>query len=94
MSLWVSILIRLDLHGQETGRSCYMAWAYPDLQPGAGHHPDHSYTFVFGAMIVWLVDRFSQKPPPKKMPSVTDVPARFSTNNQPRRAHSELNESR
>jgi len=92
MSLWVSILIRLDLHGQETGRLLlYGLGLILTFNLGRDITLITLYTFVFGAMIVWLVDRFSQKPPPKKNAQAsTDVPARFSTNNQPRRAHSEL----
>lgn len=68
MSMWVAILARLDLHGQEMGRLLlYGLGLVMTFNLGRDITLITLYTFVFGAMVVWLADRFTRRPLFKKI---------------------------
>ena len=69
MSIWVAILARLDLHGQEMGRiMLYGLGLVLTFNLGRDITLITLYTFVFGAMVIWLAERFSPKRAPPKVP--------------------------
>ena len=58
MSIWVAILARLDLHGQKVGRlSLYGLGLILTFNLGRDITLITLYTFVFGALVVWWMDR-------------------------------------
>ncbi len=67
MSIWVTILIFLDLHGQEMGRlMLYGLGLILTFNLGRDITLITLYTFVFGAMVIWLAERFSRQPSSSK----------------------------
>jgi hypothetical protein len=92
MSIWVAILIRLDLQGQEMGRLLlYGLGLVLTFNLGRDITLITLYTFVFGAMVVWLADRFSRKPSPKRIHGFQQAAhADFQPTLKSSRAHSEV----
>ena len=75
MSIWATILARLDLRGQEMGQLLlYGVGLVLTFNLGRDITLITLYTFVFGAVVVWLADHFSQKPSPKRIQGVQRTP--------------------
>ncbi|MCE0497068.1 MAG: hypothetical protein LV481_03890 [Methylacidiphilales bacterium] len=62
MSIWVAVLARLDLHGQEVGRiPLYGLGLVLTFNLGRDITLITLYTFVFGYVILWCVGRLQKK---------------------------------
>jgi hypothetical protein len=69
MSFWVAILARLDLHGQEVGRiQLYGLGLILTFNLGRDITFITLYTFVFGLIVVWWLDRKKAGQNPKSRP--------------------------
>ncbi len=68
MSIWVAVLARLDLRGQETGRlMLYGLGLILTFNLGRDITLITLYTFVFGAMVIWLAQHYFKEPSPAKI---------------------------
>jgi hypothetical protein len=57
MSLWVAVLARLDLHGEKVGRlPLYCLGLILTFNLGRDITFLTLYTFIFGAVLIWLVE--------------------------------------
>jgi hypothetical protein len=70
MSLWVAILARLDLHGDEVGRlPLFILGLTMTFNLGRDITFITLYTFVFGAAVVWWLDRRAAQEPGRRSPA-------------------------
>jgi hypothetical protein len=78
MSLWVAILARLDLNGDRLGRIPLFALGIIlTFNLGRDITFITLYTFVFGALLIWIADRQKEEPPGRtRVLSSAKVPLR------------------